>query len=404
MAVTFSYKVMDKSGRMISGELEGENPTIVLTRLRQMGYVVIDLAAKMGSPDVGKAFKRFKKIKTKELTVFSRQFATMINSGLPLLSALTILGRQKENQRMAEMIEALRADVEAGCSLSEAMTKHNRVFSDLYIAMVQAGEHGGVLDQVLMRVATFLEKQQALKGKVKSAMSYPVLMLGFSMLMVGGMITFIVPIFANMFAGMGSDLPFPTKVLMFASDTIRHNLPIVILLVAAGTFAFKRWKRTEKGRETVDRVKLRLPLLGNIVRKTAIARFTRTFGTLVSSGVPIIQGLDIVANTAGNVIIKRAVEKARKSIREGKALAGPLEESGVFPGMVTQMISVGEETGTLDEMLSKIADFYDMEVETSVETLTSMIEPILIVVMGAMIGAIVLAMYLPMFTLINEIK
>lgn len=401
---TFSYKVMDRAGRVVSGELEGESEQIVLSKLRQMGYIVIELGAKVGSPNVGETLSRFQKIKTETVTLFSRQFATMISSGLPLLRSLSILSEQAENKRFAAVIDGVRKDVEGGSSLSEALARRPRVFSNLYVSMVKAGELGGVLDEVLNRLATVLEKEAFIKGKVKSAMTYPTLMLGFSLIIVFFLVTFIVPVFADMFKDLGGDLPAATRILMNVSGFLRGNLPFIVVGVVGGVIAFKRWSNTEGGRWKIDSFKLRLPLLGPIVRRSAVARFTRTFGTLVTSGVPMMQALDIVAHTSGNVVIRTAVEKAKDSVREGDALAPPLASSGVFPPMVTQMIGVGEETGALDDMLRRIADFYDQEVETAVETLTSMIEPIMIVFMGTLIGGIVMAMYMPMFQLMNTVK
>lgn len=404
MATTFVYKVKDKSGQITSGTLEGDSVTTIVTKLRQKGLTVLSVNAKSASKNINISLGRKKKVKIKEITVFSRQFATMINSGLSLTKALHILAEQTENPAFGEVISQVQKDVEAGQTLSEALAKHPRVFSNLFINMVKAGETGGVLDDVLLRVADHYEKDIAIKSKIKSAMTYPIAMFIMSMLIVFAMITFVVPVFVNMFSQLGGDLPLPTKILIFSSNAVRGWWYILIALIIGARYLFKSYKSSKVGRLQLDKIKLKLPVFGQLFSKLAIARFTRTFGTLISSGVPILQAMDIVADTANNEVISGTIRNARSSIKEGETIAQPLEKSPVFPPMVVQMIAVGEETGALDSMLAKIADFYDEEVGNLVESLTSLIEPLMIVFMGLVVGGIIISLYLPMFGLINLIK
>lgn len=404
MATTFVYKVKDKSGQITSGTLEGDSVTTIVTKLRQKGLTVLNVNAKSAGKNINISLGRKKKVKIKEITVFSRQFATMINSGLSLTKALHILAEQTENPAFGEVISQVQKDVEAGQTLSEALAKHPRVFSNLFINMVKAGETGGVLDDVLLRVADHYEKDIAIKSKIKSAMTYPIAMFIMSMLIVFAMITFVVPVFVNMFSQLGGELPLPTKVLIFSSNAVRGWWYILIALIIGARYIFKSYKSSKAGRLQLDKIKLKLPVFGQLFSKLAIARFTRTFGTLISSGVPILQAMDIVADTANNEVISGTIRSARSSIKEGETIAQPLEKSPVFPPMVVQMIAVGEETGALDSMLAKIADFYDEEVGNLVESLTSLIEPLMIVFMGLVVGGIIISLYLPMFGLINLIK
>ena len=405
MATTFAYKVKDKKGKVTGGTLEGDSVNTVVTKLRQMGYTVLNVNAKSNKSSVGSiTFGRKKKVKGKDITVFSRQFATMINSGLSLTKSLNILSDQTENPRFAEVISTVQKDVESGQTLSESLAKFPDVFSVLFINMVRAGETGGVLDTTLMRVAEHYEKDMAIMAKIKSAMTYPIVMFITAMLIVFAMITFVVPVFVGMFAQLGGDLPLPTKVLVFSSNFVRNYWYTVIIMVIVGRYAFKKYKKTSNGRLQLDKIKLKVPVFGMLFTKLAIARFTRTFGTLVSSGVPILQAMDIVADTANNEVIARTVKRARTSIKEGETIAKPLSEGTIFPPMVVQMISVGEETGALDDMLTKIADFYDDDVGAMVESLTSLIEPLMIVVMGIIVGGILISLYLPMFKLITLIN
>ena len=404
MSLSYAYKVKDRSGQLANGIMDADNVAAVVAKLRQMGYTVINIQEKTaGQKSKGIALFK-KKVKSKDITVFSRQFATMINSGLSLTKSLSILSEQTGNPALAEVISSLQKDVEAGQALSEAMIRHPEVFSSLFVNMVRAGETGGVLDEVLLRVAEHYEKDMALKAKIKSAMAYPIIMFIMSMLIVFAMITFIVPVFVNMFSTLGGELPLPTKILVVMSDGIRRFWYLLILAVLGLRFAIKNYKKTPQGKFFFDRLKLKLPVFGELNTKLAVARFTRTFGTLVASGVPILQGLEIVSEAANNEVISRSVKEARASIKEGETIAKPLGNSKIFPPMVVQMISVGEETGALDAMLQKIADFYDQEVAAMVESLTSLIEPLMIAVMGVVISGIIISLYLPMFKLITLIQ
>ncbi len=403
MAQSYVYKVKDKTGKILNGNIEGDSEAMVIGKLKQMGYTIVNVSSKAGAgAEINLGFLK-KRVKSKDLTVFSRQFATMINSGLSLTKCLGILADQAENSTLAEIINTLQKDVEGGLSLSEAMGK-NKIFPTIFINMVRAGEAGGVLDEVLLRVAEHFEKEAGLKAKIKSAMSYPIAMFSFSMLILFVMITFIVPMFVGMFEDLGGNLPLPTKILLFLSNFVRGFWWLMIAAIIGIVIGYKSWKSTETGRMTLDRLKLKLPVFGSLIRKISIAKFTRTLGTLVSSGVPILQALDITGDTAGNAVIEDAVKGTRSSIKEGETIAKPLEESHVFPPMVTQMIAVGEETGALDSMLTKIADFYDEEVANTVDALTSLLEPLMLVVMGLIIGGIIISLYMPMFGIINLIQ
>jgi type IV pilus assembly protein PilC len=401
--ITFKYNVRDKTGKVVSGKLEGENRDAVATKLRQMGYIILDLdedrLAKLNKITFGTT------IKTKDITIFSRQFATMINAGLSLTKCLSILGQQSESKELREIISQLGKDVEAGQSLSEAMMKHSKVFPPIFYNMVRAGETGGVLDEVLLRVADLFEADAALRARIKSAMTYPVAMGALVMIVLVAMMVFVVPTFQKMFSDMGGELPLPTQILVAISAGAR-SWPglVVVAAVIVGVIAFKFWVGTESGRFIWDGIKLRMPIAGELNRKSAIARFTRTFGTLVSAGVPILSALDIVSDTAGNEVVARAIKKVRAAIKEGETIAKPLGETAVFPSMVVQMIAVGEETGALDQMLNKIADFYDEEVRVAVDSLTSIIEPIMMATLGVIVGGIIIALYMPMFQVITLVN
>jgi type IV pilus assembly protein PilC len=343
------------------------------------------------------------KVGVKDLGVFTRQFSTMINAGLPMVQCLDILSSQLDKEQFKKTVSTVMQDVEGGSTLAEALGKH-KIFSRLYVNMVEAGEAGGILDKILDRLAVYLEKAEALARKVKSAMMYPAVVFIVAIGATVFMLLFIIPTFAKMFTDFGGDLPLPTKIVLGVSDFLRSKWWLLAGIIVAAIIAFKRFYATEFGKFRVDAFMLRIPVLGQVIRKAAIARFTRTLGTLISSGVPILNGLDITARTAGNKVVERAVFATRESISQGNTIAEPLRAAGVFPPMVTQMIGVGEQTGALDEMLEKIANFYDDEVDTAVETLTSVIEPVMIVVMGVLVGGMLIAMYLPMFKLINVIS
>jgi type IV pilus assembly protein PilC len=405
MPTTYAYRVRDNQGRMLGGTLEAESEEAVIARLRQLGYAPISIEAEKSAglktelrlPGTGR-------VKLKDLAVFSRQFATMINSGLALLRALTILGEQTSNRRLGEVVTQVRAEVEKGTSLSAAMAKHPKTFNRLYVSMVRAGEIGGFLDQVLVKVAETFEKEVALRGKIRSAMTYPVVVFAMVLMIVSAMLIFIVPTFKNLYTSLGGTLPLPTRMLISASDGIRRYFLLIVLILVGLSFAYRRWRATPAGRYRLDQFKLKVKVFGPLFHKSALSRFSRTLATLIRSGVPILQALEIVAETVNNGVISRAVRDVQDSVREGESLATPLSRHPTFPAMVVQMMAVGEETGALDTMLSKVADFYDQEVEAAVASLTSMIEPILIAVMGAAVGGMVISLYLPLFQIINLVK
>ncbi|HVD16497.1 MAG TPA: type II secretion system F family protein [Actinomycetota bacterium] len=403
--ITYTYKVRDRQGRMIGGTLEADSQGAVATRLRQMGYAPISIeAAKRGGLKMEISLPGGGRVKPKDLAVFSRQFATMINSGLSLLRALTILAEQTANKRLATVIGEVRAEVEKGTALSVALAQHPKVFNRLYVAMIRSGEVGGFLDQVLLRVAETLEREVALRSKIKSAMTYPVVVFAMVLMIVSAMLVFIVPMFKNLYASLGGQLPLPTRILVGVSDVVKQGFPFVILGIILASFGFRRWIATSSGRYRMDAFKLKAPVFGPLFHKTALSRFSRTLATLLRSGVPILQSLEIVSETVNNGVLSKAVKDTQDAVREGESLAVPLAKHAVFPAMVVQMLAVGEETGALDTMLSKVADFYDQEVEAAVDALTSLIEPILIAVMGGAVGSMVIALYMPMFNIINLIK
>jgi type IV pilus assembly protein PilC len=403
---TFKYTVRDKTGQTVDGTLEGEGKEAVSNRLRQMGYVLVSLE-ETGGGIIGQMnqIKFGTGVKPKDITIFARQFSTMINAGLSLTKCLSILGQQTESDGLRVVIAQVGKDVEAGQSLSDSMSRHPKIFPSIMVNMVRAGETGGVLDEVLGRVADHFERDQQLKAKIKSAMTYPAAMGGLVLVILAAMMIFVVPVFQGMFTSMGGQLPFATQILVDVSTGIR-GLPGLFTLIGVigGTLLFNWWKATDTGKLIWDTIKLRMPVFGPLVRKLALARFTRTFGTLVSAGVPILSALEIVGATSGNEVVAQAVKKIRSAIKEGETIAKPLSESPVFPSMLVQMIAVGEETGALDAMLNKVADFYDEEVSTAVDGLTSLIEPLMMASLGVVVGGIVIALYLPMFQVITLVK
>jgi type IV pilus assembly protein PilC len=404
MPDTYTYRVRDRRGSLLAGELQADSRDLVLSRLREQG--LIPLEVKVKSKGMGReiSFLTKTKVKLKDLAVFSRQFATMINSGLPLLRALAILENQTEAKQLTKVIGQMRLDVEQGTALSAAMAKHPNAFGRLYVAMVRAGETGGVLDSVLLRLADTLEREVELRRKIKSAMAYPVVVMVVVVLILSAMLLFVVPTFKNLFSSLGGTLPLPTRILLAASEGFKKYFLFVFLAVGAMIFAFRRWKKTDRGRFAVDRLKLKLPIFGQLFRKTALSRFARTLGALSRSGVPLLQSLDIVAETVENRVMANAVRDVQASVKEGESLAEPLSRHEIFPPMVVQMLAVGEETGALDTMLEKVSDFYDDEITATVDALTALIEPLLIVVVGGTVGLIVISLYLPMFRLIDLIK
>lgn len=403
MPTTYAYKVRDKSGNLVTGELIGDSEGLVMTKLRQMGMTPIEVKkAKTGlKMEIN---LRPGHVKLKDLAVFSRQFATMVNSGLPILRALAILGEQTANKELSKVLVQVRLDVEQGQSLSGAMQKHPKAFSDLYVAMVKSGETGGVLDDVLLRLADNIEKDVELRRKVKSAMTYPAVVVLLVSLILSAMLLFVVPQFKSIYSQLGGELPLPTRILLAVSNAVRSYWYVFLIGVIGMAFAFGRYKRTEAGRSRVDAIKIRVPIFGPLFHKTALARFSSTLGMLLRSGVPILQALDIVSDTVNNRVISRAVGDVQTSVREGESIAKPLSKHAVFPPMVVQMLAVGEETGAVDSMLDKVADFYNSEVSASVEALTSLIEPLLIAIIGGAVGAAVIALYMPMFNIIKLIK
>jgi type IV pilus assembly protein PilC len=403
MPQTYEYKVRDKAGNLVTGQLIGDNEGLVMRKLREMGYTPIEVN-RAGRGLNMQINLRPGHVKMKDLSVFSRQFATMVNSGLPILRALSILSDQTENKELQKVLTAARLDVEQGSSLSGAMSKHPKAFSDLYVAMVRAGETGGVLDNVLLRLADNMEKDVELRRKIKSAMAYPVAVVSLVLLILSAMLLFVVPQFKSIYAQLGGKLPLPTRILLGASDAVRTKWWLFLILVVGSVFAFRRYKRTPPGRAMVDSLKLKAPIFGALVHKTALARFSSTLGMLLRSGVPILQALDIVSETVGNRVISKAVSDVQGSVREGESIAKPLSKHTVFPPMVVQMLAVGEETGAVDVMLDKVADFYNSEVTAAVDALTSLIEPLLIAVIGGAVGAAVISLYMPMFNIINLVK
>ena len=403
MAETYTYRARDAGGTLRTGELQADSDALVLSRLREMGYVPLDVKQK--SSGLQREFSlRPGRVKLKDLTVFSRQFATMINSGLPLLRCLSILEQQTSSGELTKILVQIRTDVEQGSSLSQALAKHPKAFSKLYVAMVRAGETSGSLDSVLLRVADTQEKEVALRRKVKSAMTYPTVVFFLVIVILVAMLVFVVPTFEQLYKDLGGTLPAPTKILIGASQIVRKYFLFVIGGAALSVWGLRRWILTDKGRRAFDRFKLKLPVFGGLFHKTALSRFSRTLGVLSKSGVPILQALDIVAETVGNSVMADAVRDIQSSVKEGESITKPLSRHQIFPPMVVQMMAVGEETGALDTMLEKIADFYDQEVEATVDALTSLIEPLLIAVVGGTVGVIVISLYLPLFKIFELIQ
>lgn len=393
----YVWEGRSRKGTIERGEIEAANEAAVRMQLRRQQIQAVKIQAK--PKDILKGFTLFKrkKVSEKEIVIFTRQFATMIDAGLPLVQCLEILSSQQDNPFFKETLIRVKGDVEAGATFADALRKHPRVFNELFCNLVAAGEAGGILDTILNRLAAYIEKAMNLKKKVKGAMVYPAAVMAIALIVVASLLIFVIPVFQKMFADMGGTLPAFTQLVINLSEFMRRYFLLVFALLFALFFFFKRYYRTESGRETVDSSLLKIPVIGELIKKVAIAKFTRTLSTMLSSGVPILEGLEIVARTSGNKIIEKAILKTKVSISEGKTIAEPLGASGIFPPMVVQMISVGESTGALDSMLSKIADFFDDEVDAAVAGLTSLLEPLLMVFLGGAIGALVIAMYLPIF-------
>jgi type IV pilus assembly protein PilC len=407
MAKTYTYKARDAAGKLISGTLEGDDENHVAESLRRMGYTVNSISEEKKSGfniSLGGGSTKRKRVKGSELVVFTRQFATMINAGLPLARCLNVMASQTPNPGLKATIDDVLHDVEGGLALSNAMLKHPKVFNNLYCSMVRAGETGGILDSVLGNIADSLEKSQEIKSKIKSAMTYPMLMLIMSIVLVVVMLVFIVPVFTGMFAQLGGELPLPTKLLVNMSAFIKSTWWFGIPIAVAAVFGVKRALKVPAVRFQWDTIKLKLPIVGSVVKQQSLSRFARTLGTLSSAGVPILEALEVVENTVGNALISREVGKVSASVKEGQTIAQPLGKSSVFPAMVVQMVSVGEESGAMDAMLLKVADFYDKEVATTVEGLSSLIEPLMLVGVGLVIGGILISLYLPMFRMASLIQ
>jgi type IV pilus assembly protein PilC len=395
VATTFVWKGRSPKGEFLSGEYKALDRREVSEYLRKRRINITSIRKKPKEIQIPLLSKVG--VSVKNLCVFTRQFATMVNAGLPLVQCLDVLARQMDKAHFRRVIQEVMADVEGGSTLAEGLKKHPKVFSDLFTNMVAAGEAGGILDVILQRLAVYLEKADALQRKVKGAMLYPSIVLVVAVSACIFMLLFVIPVFAKMFSDFGGQLPGPTRVVMGISAFMRGNWYFLVLGVLGLVFGLRGFRNTQRGRLLTDRLLLKLPVLGPVLRKAAVSRFTRTLGTLIGSGVPILQGLEITARTAGNRVLQGAIEDVSKSISQGDTIAEPLRQSGVFPPMVVQMIGIGEQTGALDEMLTKIADFYDDEVDAAVEALTAAIEPVMIVVMGAMVGGMLVAMYLPIF-------
>jgi type IV pilus assembly protein PilC len=396
----YEYKGKTLGGALVSGEIKAKDRAELDRLLRTNKILVTGVTQKPSQIRI--SLRRG--IKKVHLSRFTRQFATMIGAGLPMVQCLDILAQQSETMEMRNVIAKVKESVQAGSTLADSLSKHKKAFDDLYVSMVDAGEIGGALDQILLRLATYREKADSLARKVKGALVYPGVIVTVATGVVFVMLTYIVPVFAKMFEGLGAELPGPTQMVLKVSGFLRGNIVVLFFLLVALIVAYRFYSRTDSGRLNIDKLKLNAPLIGNLLRKSAVSRFTRTLGTLLSSGVSILDALEITAKTAGNKVIQNAIRRSVLSIAEGETITQPLKESGVFPPMVTQMISVGEKTGGLDEMLQKIADFYDEEVDAAVSALTSIIEPLIIVAMGLVIGGIMIAMYLPMFDIIGKIS
>jgi len=406
MALTFDYKVRDRAGQLIEGKLDGDSLPLVVGRLREMGYlpVTVKPAPKAGLKTEIVIPGFTDKIKPKEVAVFSRQFATMVDSGLSISRSLAVLATQTENKYLAQKIHQIRDDVESGLALSAALAKHPKVFDHLYVSMIQAGEVGGSIDTVLKNTANQLEKQVELNRKVRGAMTYPIVVVGVIAVIFTVMMTVVVPVFKKLFKSLGGKLPVPTQIIISISNVLLSwELIVVLAVVVAGVVGFRRWIKTESGRLKWDTFKLKPPVFGELARKAALARFAATLSSLLSAGVPAMAALDIVAAASGNMVVANATLKIKAAIREGRPFSDPMRECEIFPTLVVQMVEVGEQTGALDEMLERVAEFYMAEVDQTVDNLTSILEPFLIIIMGAVVGTIIISLYLPMFDYIKLI-
>ncbi|MDP9135287.1 MAG: type II secretion system F family protein [Actinomycetota bacterium] len=402
---TFAFKALDVAGIPTRGEIDADDKQVVVSQLRSRGLTVLDIEEQKPT-DVGDIFGRFKKVKAEDLTVATRQLSTMVSSGMTLLRSFHVLEEQTENDKLRDTFTAVRKDVEAGLSLSQSLGRHPDVFNDLYVAMVTAGESGGILESTLLRVADQLEKDDALRRQIKAAMIYPGLIASFAGIVLIALVSFLVPVFEDIFKDFGGDLPPITKFTVWLSHMFTQRWYVLIVVAFAVVWSFRKWKKSERGQVQWDKLKLKTPMkIGDIVQKVALARFSRTFSGLVAAGVPMLEAIDITGRTSGNKVVEMAMEDVERSVKKGGTLSAPMRAApAAFPVMVVQMIGVGEETGALEQMLSKIADFYEDQVAASLKALTSILEPIMIMMVGAIVGFIVIAMYLPMFQVYDQIR
>jgi type IV pilus assembly protein PilC len=411
-ATTFTFRAMDVAGTATAGEIEAESKSQVTDQLRQRGLIVLDVTQKSNPLKIEDIFRRWKSVDMRELAVFSRQFATLVASGMPMLRTLSTLEEQTQDEEIKEAVAGMRADVEAGSTLEQAMQRHPRVFDRLFRAMVRSGEQSGRLEEALERIAFQVEKADSLRRQVKSALMYPALVFGFATIVLVAIVMFVIPVFANIFKELAeehpaeeSGLPAPTQLCVSASNVLTNYWFLLLPGIALSFWLFFKWKKTEGGKEQWDRIILRLPFkIGDVIQKVALARWSRTFSGAVSSGVPMLQAITLTGETAGNVVVEKSMEDVYQSVKTGGSLAGPIEANPIFPPMVGHMVAVGEETGQLENMLSKIADFYEAEVDAKVKALTALIEPIMICFVGGMVGFIVISMYLPMFSIYEKIR
>jgi len=411
-ATTFTFKAMDVAGAASAGEVEAESKAQVTEQLRQRGLIVLDVSEKSTPLRLEAVFNRWKGVDMRELAVFSRQFATLVASGMPMLRTLHTLEEQTQDELIKEAVASVRADVEAGSTLEQAMERHPKVFDRLFRAMVRSGEQSGRLEEVLDRIAFQVEKQDALRRQVKSALVYPALVFGFATVVLVAIVMFVIPVFAQIFVELGEEhpdektgLPLPTQLCVGASELLTGYWFILFPVMIIGLFSFFRWKKTDRGKEVWDRLTLRIPFkIGDVIQKVALARWSRTFSGSVSAGVPMLQAIKLTGDTAGNIVLEKSMEDVYASVKRGGSLAGPIEDNAIFPPMVGHMVAVGEETGQLEHMLSKIADFYEAEVDAKVKALTALIEPVMIVFVGGIVGFIVISMYLPMFSIYEHIR
>jgi len=396
----FAWKGKTRQGEQREGVLQAKTRDEALATLRRQGVLQPSVAEK----GKGLAVPKFRRgVSRKDVAIFTRQFSVMIDAGLPLVQCIEILASQQPNRAFAAMLTEVRQDVESGATLADALRKHPKAFDDLYCNMVAAGEAGGILDTILQRLSQYIEKAVKLKAAVRSALIYPVSVICIAIVVIWVILTFVIPVFADLFTGLGAALPLPTRIVVTLSNFMRAWWWLIALLIGAGVFSLRAYYKTDKGRHAIDRLMLKVPIIGTLLRKIAVARFCRTLATLTSSGVPILDGLDITARTAGNAIVEDAIQDVRRAVEQGRTISEPLGQTGVFPQMVIQMVSVGEQTGAMDTMLSKIADFYEDEVDEATANLLSLLEPLIILFLGATIGGIVVAMYMPMFSLISKI-